>query len=306
MRIYCVRDFVDDMGYSSMDYFCNDTLDQLNTYVDDEYDTSEFDTGDMFRVSMSSSGEFSDDNEGIFFWNGSRLVFPFYNGELNSFGSNEYEIDQEICPDGFVPNLFQVIHDFHPDDPYQDNGIDCNRIYFTDLSSYYDDIKENFETYEVESSVSSDLSITKFYANGEDYILVYPGEVNKRLGAYLKCNRPYDFDIDSALSEYDVEISSSKILDMCDLDSAFIIFVHPKYLDISYDSCGRGGIHARARKSRGGNSSNYDSSGISAYATKPSFTVKEKRYCCKKTGKGKTCSRMAKDGYDYCGIHLRY
>lgn len=307
MQVHYITDFVYCNDLDCLEYYSRDTLRLLNDHVNDYVDTSYWSRGDMIRVEMERYCTSSwSGNEGLFFWNGSELIYPFYNGNLNRIGSCEYEIDQQIQSEGFVPNCFQAIFDFNPKDTFEDyDGIRGNKTMFTDLCSFESDIYDNHIEYQVASDVADTLSITYFYYNGERYFVIFFGSLNNEINNYISNNRPYDFDAESALLEYNTDISLCSIQNIFDgSDDDHYMFIHPRFKDIDFNACS---YESRlSRKIRNSKFKSNNSIGVK-YNNKPKNNYKTEvavHKCSSVTNKGIRCTRNAKDGYDYCGIHL--
>lgn len=301
MRVHYIANFLSYNDLDCLDYYSENTLCNLNNYIYENVDTSYWSFADMVRVNMEKYGSgYWEDNVGLYVWDGAKLIYPFYNGVLNYFGSNEYEIDQKVNSFGFIPNCFQFIRDYEPYEAFQEDGLLKSKVLFSDLSSYYNDICDSHTRHIVNGSV---FSIADFYANGRRYILMFFGEMSNQIHEYLCNNRPYDFDVDGIFQEYECGINIYNIYDTknsCDDD--FYFFIHPKFLDVNFgnNNCNRfrqlcNESNNKRNKSKG---KKYHNKVIN----KSNGCVE--RYRCKSvTNKGESCSRMAKPGCEYCGIH---
>ena len=301
MQLHYIENFMYHYDMDCLDYYTDSTLNKLNSYIRDNVDTSYWNRGDMVRVSLEKYGCYNwDDNIGLYFWNGHKVIFPFYNGALNYYGSNEYEIDQQVNRFGFVPNQFQFIRDYEPEEAFVDYGLMCSKVLFTNLSNYYNDICDSYIQHYAGDSI---LSIGEFYANGRRYFLMFFGDMSNDICNYLQQNRPYDFDVDSILDEYNCGINIYDIYDMKGSDSNdAYFFIHPNFLDINFNksNCNKynefcSQSHNKSRKSKGKKYVNEIN-----YASK---NVIQKHKCKSVTNKGVSCSRLAREGSDYCGIH---
>jgi hypothetical protein len=311
MQIHYIRNYVYDYDMECLEYYSSDTLSSLNGYIETNIDTSEWSCGDMVRVELERYEKDSwDDNKGLFFWNGYRLIYPFYNGNLNDMGSAEYEMDQQIDVSGFIPNTFQALYDYSPYEPFEyTDGIKNNKIVFTDLSQYYNEISDNYITYNVSNSRydSEDrLTISHFYHNGTKYFVLFYGNMRDEVMNYLCRNRPYDLDTETCLMEYDSSTNIYDIYEKYDSNSYdTYFFIHPRFLSIDFDEivqesplqawCNK--TRVKPKHSKGTKYHNKTSNKMVA----PSSRV----MCSSVTNKGKHCTRMAKDGHSYCGIHLQ-
>lgn len=307
MQIRYITDFVYCNDFEYLEYYSRDTLDLLNDHVNNYINTDDWCHGDMVRVEMERYCTDSwTGNEGLFFWNGYNLIYPFYNGNLNRIGSCEYEIDQEIHNDGFVPNCFQAIFDFDPKEPFDDyDGIRGNKILFTDLSMFEDDIYDNHIKYSIESDADDVISITYFYYNNTKYFLMFFGELNSSVINHITRNRPYDFDAEGVLLEYNADTSLYSIQDMLGgEDYDHYMFIHPRFNSIDFDACNRESrLHSKMRSSK---AKSNNSRGVRYNNTHKSNFKNEvvTHKCLSVTNRGIRCTRNAKSGYDYCGIHL--
>jgi hypothetical protein len=321
MEVHYIENFVIDCGLDCLDYYDCDILSRLNDYVSENVDTSQWNKCDMVRVSPTKRTKTCwTDNQHLFFWDGYNLIYPFYNGNLNDIGTNDYEIDQQVDSSGFVPNVFQAFTDFDPSEPHRlNNGICLNRIYFTNLSDYRNQI--SFSRYVVSSSYCGSngiLNIGSFYHGYKRCFVIVLGEINQNIEHYLDNNRPYDFDISSALQEHDMSIDMDDIYSSYDSsEDDYYLFIQPKFLQIDFD----GGYVKKSRflsnlkkekYSTGSNQSvkNYNndwSSNKKSFekATVPNIICDSKVQCVAYTGTGDRCTRMSKEGENMCGIHLR-
>jgi hypothetical protein len=302
MLVHYIDSFLSYNDIEYLDYYNKNTLDILNNYIYENVDTTYWSMSDMVRVTCEKYGSsYWEDNIGLYFWDGSKLILPFYNGVLNYYGSNEYEIDQKVNSFGFVPNCFQFIHDYEPSEPFANNGLLKSKVLFTNLSSYYNEICDCYTKHMVNGSV---LSIADFYANNRRYILMFFGDMDNQIQEFLCNNRPYDFDIDGIFQEYDCGVNIYNIYDTknsCDED--FYLFIHPKFLDVNFgnaNNCNNfrqlcDNSTNKGNKSKG---KKYHNKVI-----KKNNTNVERHKCKSVTNKGETCSRMAKSGLDFCGIH---
>jgi hypothetical protein len=311
MQIHYIRNYVYDNDLECLEYYSQDTLSSLNNYVDDNIDTSDWSCGDMVRVEMERYEKDSwEDNKGLFFWNGYRLIYPFYHGNLNDFGTVEYEVDTTIDIGGFVPNTFQALYDYSPQEPFDyTDGIKNNKVVFTDLSQYNSEISDNYVTFNVSNSQydsENRLTISHFYHDGIKNFVMFYGNMRDEIMNYLCRNRPYDLDAEATLSEFD---SSTNIYDVYEkydsnsYDNYF--FIHPKFLTIDFEAINQESpLQAWCNRTK---SRSKHAKGV-FYHNTPSnkySTGSNKTQCISVTNKGKCCTRMAKSGHSYCGIHLQ-
>lgn len=314
MNIHYVYNFVSNFGLYELDYYNPDTLDQLNNFIYENIDYSYWSRGDMVRVSLTENEDSNwYDIRGLYFWNGSALIYPFYNGKINSFGTTEYEIDSQISNSGYIPNIFQFAHEFHPADAFSNSdGINDCKILFSNLSSFSEVYNSDGKYYLSNNYDSTGYAtVYKFEHNSINYHVFILGEDNYQIQEYFSSNRPYEFDISQVCSEYDISLSPDEIR------SAFglgyydqLMFIHPRFLNTSFENtvCESDCIVSRIQNSR--RKTNYSSSGYVLsrdYTSKPNKKSDScnKSRCIGSTSKGHPCTRMAKSGHSYCGIHLR-
>jgi len=302
MYVHYINNFLSYNDIEYLDYYTENTLCNLNSFIYENIDTSYWNPSDMVRVNCQKYGSgYWEDNVGLYFWDGSKLIFPFYNGVLNYYGSNEYEIDQRVNSFGFVPNCFQFIRDYEPHEAFNYDGLLKSKVLFTDLSSYYNDICDSHTRHMVNGRV---LSIADFYTNGRRYVLMFFGEMNNQVHEYLCNNRPYDFDVDGIFEEYNCGVNIYNIYDTKNSNSEdYHFFIHPKFLDVNFgysNNCNkfRQMCHNSNNSSNKSKGKKYHNKIISR-ANAPV----ERHKCKSVTNKGETCSRLAKPGCDYCGIH---
>jgi hypothetical protein len=310
MQIHYIRNYVYDNDLECLEYYSQDTLSSLNNYVDDNIDTSDWSCGDMVRVEMERYEKDSwEDNKGLFFWNGYRLIYPFYHGNLNDFGTVEYDVDSTIDINGFVPNTFQALYDYLPYEPFEfTDGIKNNKIVFTDLSRYCDEINYNFETFNVSNSCYSGdgkFTISHFYHDGTRYFVMFFGDMRDEIINYLSRNRPYDLEAETCLMEFDASTNIYDVYEKYDSTSYdTYFFIHPRFLNVDFEAVNcETPLQIRCRESR---SKPKHAKGTFYHNTpsgKYSAPVSKNR-CISVTNKGKHCTRMAKSGHSYCGIHL--
>ena len=323
MQVRYIDNFVNDCDIDCVDYYDCNIIDKLNDYVNQNMNTNSWNSGDMIRVSPTKRTKTCwFDNQHLFFWSGYNLVYPFYNGNLNDIGTNDYEIDQQIDSSGFIPNTFQAFNDFDPHEPHSlSNGICMNRIYFTNLSEYKNEIISSFSRYVVSNThleSNGIINIGSFYHGYKRCFVVVLGEINQSVKDYFDDNRPYDFDISSALEEYEMSISMDAIYSSYNSDGDdYYMFIQPRFLQINFD----GGYIKKSRflskinEEKKNTNSNYSVKNYNGdytsnkrkfeKATVPNIIYDSKPECTAYTGKGDKCTRDAKDGHDMCGIHLR-
>jgi len=302
MATHYINNFVVWMENIVLEYYNPKTIQNLNNFVSQCINTYSWNIGDSVRVANNCYGEFERGVEGLFIWNGSELIYPFYNGKLNKYGCRGYEIDQLIHSSGYVPNTIKFIYDFEP-------GNGENRVLFTDLSYFKDEILSNKSQYCVDHNYN-DEGITCF--KFRDYCIVILGETPYEFYNYIENNRPYDFNIDDIIIEYEMSVSKQDMIHTFGTEK--IMLIHPRFFNIDFDNSGydSDGILSRVKSSRnktsyscdGYNNTSYNTSSKTSSTKK--FVLQETRdKCIGKTGKGKSCSRAAKNGYSFCGIHLR-
>jgi hypothetical protein len=248
--------------------------------------------------------------EGLFFWTGYSLVYPFYDGKLNDVSSREFEIDQALDSCGFVPNLFQAISEFEPEDMFGlDNGITNNKILFSDLSEFADEIYDNCVSYNVSNNhYDSDniISVGHFEKNYRRYFVIFLGRMNDMVYTYLRNNRPYDFDIDNVFSEFSMSIGLSDVIDTFDSSySDCYFFIQPRFLDIKFDKYGTSILSRRIAQSQVAHRIAEKAEFYGGKSVKKTKKKEQQNQCQSYTARGDQCSRLAKKGEDYCGIHLK-
>ncbi len=308
MSVHYIYNFVRDNGDYELDYFNSKTVDELNDYIYENIDTSYWNRCDLVRVSLDCDCDGSwCDTKGLFVWDGSKVIFPFYNGNVKRYSSPEYSVNQKICCDGFMPNTFQAIHDFYPEDISCLSDGFSNKIFFTDLSDMKYDIIDNMRIFDVSNCYTDEISLSRFYYNGRSYILLMIGEYDSGVGNYLENNRPYDFDIYSAIDEYNIDTNVQDILDTFDESSdTQILFIRPEYFNINFNiSCRTNKISniVKSTNSRR-NTKNVTREEASKYCPQVEHKA-QKTKCQAVKSNGQSCSRMAKSGNRYCGIHSK-
>lgn len=300
-------------GIDDVEAFSNTTLDMLNEYIYSNEDTSDWERGDMIRICLNQYEDMSwYKNQGLFFWNGYNAIFPFYDGNLNDVGSVAFEIDQQLDNYGYVPNTFDIVSEYDPDDFFnQCDAVTGNKIGFADLASYYDEIVDNCRSFSVENchyESDGEITVTSFYANGRRFGLLFFGQLTSEICDYISANRPYDFDVEGVICEFNVGMTTDHVQSYLGLDwNDRCMFIHPRMLSVQYDTYSYGSsLDRRIADSR----VSYTSSNGSSFAN---FTnqkkVKNKKkkqvsQCGAYTSKGYQCTRMSKSGEEYCGIHL--
>ncbi len=302
MRVHYINNFLSYNDIDCLDYYNDNTLCNLNNFIYENIDTSYWSVSDMVRVNCQKYGSgYWEDNVGLYFWTGSKLIFPFYNGVLNYYGSNEYEIDQKVNNFGFVPNCFQFIRDYEPFEPFQYDGLLKSKVLFSDLSLYYNDICDNHTRHMVNGMV---LSISEFYANNRRYILLFFGEMNNQIHEYLCNNRAYDFDVNGIFQEYNCGINMYNIYDTKNSsEDDYYFFIHPNFLNVNFgynNNCNN--FRQMCNNSYNTNNKSKGKKYHNKLIAKNNRNT-ERHKCKSMTNNGETCSRMAKEGRDYCGIH---
>lgn len=303
MTVHYINDYLSANNLDTLDYYDCNFINELNNYIQYYIDTSYWSRADIVRVSSSRYSECYG-NDTLFFWDGTSVVYPFYNGTLNNIGTCEFEIDTEIDSCGFTPNLFQCIHDFYPDDVIGVQDGMYNKILFTDLSSFSDSIFDNCVKY---NAGCITVSISYFYAGGVRYFIMFIGDMTDEISNYIYANRPYDFDIESCLPEHDINITLNDIYDTYGCSGEHVMFIHPRFLYTDFDSVNcNNRLQEMMEQSRSvytqSNGGNFNVSNTNLKRSKKNTNVKNK--CVSVTSKGVQCSRVARDGSDFCGIHI--
>jgi hypothetical protein len=223
---------------------------------------------------------------------------PFYNGHINRYGTNEYEIDQQTNRFGVVPNNIQFIYDYDPNEVLCEDGLLKSKVMYSNLSNYYDEICSSHSRHIVNGEI---FSMADFYANGKRYILMFFGEMNCQIKQYLCNNRPYDFDAEGILEDLCCGIDIYNIYDTKDSCSDdYHIFIPSHFININFDDviCNKFNNYCNRNQSR-----NMKSKGKKYQNEIHNNSKKVRNKCISVTNKGVACSRMAKDGSEYCGIH---
>lgn len=317
MYVHYVTDFVRDCGLMYLDYYNSSTLSDLNTYISNNVNTSEWGYGDLIKVLRErSSYTSSDDCYCMFFWNGYSLVYPFYDGALNTIGSSGYEIDQQIDGSGYVPNMFQAIHNFDVTTAINNlNGCLSNHVYFSCLQIFSEQILNSINRFGISNNYEQSqgvISVCCFNYGSINYYVMYLGDFTDAIYTHLSYNRPYDFDIFGVVNEFNLGCSVSDLYEAVGASSSDIfMFIHPRFLNIDYNNyqCSPNRLTTLIQSSKSKKKTSKGKVSKDALIEKSTPTrvnqTTDKRFCCSVTGKGGQCSRAAKSGHDYCGIHLR-
>lgn len=301
MQVHYISNFLNEYDMDELDYYNDSVLSDLNCYIRDNVDTSYWNTNDMIRVKLERYGDNEwYDNKGLYFWDGYKLILPFYNGTINYYGSDEYEFDQQLNRFGFVPNHMQFIRDYTPDEPLCEDGLFKSKVMFSNLSMFYDDIYESHSRHIVNGSI---FTMADFYANGRRYILMFFGELDNRIREYICSNNPYDFDVEGILNDLNCDISLDDIYytkNSCPDDYHF--FIPSEFLSINFNDkiTNKFNNYCNTSKSKG-----KKSKGVKYHnqVIQKNSNQNNRSKCISVTNKGVSCSRMAQDGSSYCGIH---
>jgi hypothetical protein len=301
MQVHYISNFLNEYDMDRLDYYNNSTTKDLNCYIQNNVDTSYWQVADIIRVKLELYGEKEwYDNKGLYFWNGSKLITPFYNGVINYYGSTEYEVDQQINRFGMIPNNIQFIHDYEPNEPFCNDGLIKSKVLFSDLSAFYNDICSSQTRHNVGDSI---LSIADFYTNSRRYILIFFGEMTNEIHEYICQNRPYDFDVEGVLEDLNCGIDIYNIYDTKDSSSDDFHFIIPnEFLNINFNDKIHNVFNDYCSKSK---NSGRKSKGVKYHnqiiEKKSNEAIRHK--CISVTNKGVACSRMAQVGSTCCGIH---
>jgi hypothetical protein len=311
MQVHYIENFVRDIGCTYLDYYNYDTLHLLNTYIYKNFDISSWKRFDIARVELSIYSERNwPCSEGLYFWDGNKLIFPFFNGQLNCIGSSEYDIDQTIDRFGFIPNVFQLFRDYLPHDVNYTYCINSNRFIFSNLYEHNPDLFSNIAHYQISNNHEDTgvLTVLTFSFNSSNYFVITLGALTQEQVNYMCTNGVYDLEFDTACYEYNLEYSAQDIksqIGYSDYNNDHILFLHPRFMYMNFDIP----ITYNISYTQESNSSivrgTRPQSRSCEKATKPKFNKVKNKKCGGDTNKGQGCSRMAKEGYDYCGIHLR-
>jgi len=306
MRTHYIYDFVRDSGDYELDYTSTSTLYSLTSYIENNYDTSDWDKCDFVRVCIDDSCSNSwYDTQGLFIWDGSKVVYPYYNGNPKNYSNDSYSINYNVCCDGFIPNTFDAIYDYdiHELDDISD-GL-SNKICFAKLSYYKNDIISNMREYGVSNSYSDRITVSQFVYCGRSFMIIFLGSSNGNVLNYFNESRPYDANVESAFEEYDVNCSVQDVIDSVDSGySDRIFFIRPEYFRVDFRSKNSNNRLSQYSNSRS-NVKNVTKEQASMYAVTVSQKCKKSK-CQGVKSNGQGCSRMAKNGYSYCGIHIKY
>jgi len=300
MEVRYISNFLNEYDFEELDYYNDSTLSNLNSYIYNNVDVSYWNKGDMVRVKLERYGNKEwYDNRGLYFWDGSRLLMPSYEGGVNYYGSNEYEIDQQTNRFGVVPSNLQFIYDYEPNEPLCEDGLMKSKVMYSNLSNYYDEICESHSRHIINGDI---FSMADFYANGKRYILMFFGELNEQVQEYLCNNHPYDFDVEGILDDLNCGVDIYNIYDTkgsCSDD--FHFFIPSEFLSINFNDnvCSR--LNQYCKNSQSKNKKSKGKKYQNQIINKNNTNVRQR--CISVTNKGVACSRMAKDGSEYCGIH---
>ena len=147
-----------------------------------------------------------------------------------------------------------------------------------------------------------------FSFNSSKYFVIVLGTLTQELVNYMCTNSVYDLDFDTACYEYDLEYSAEDIKNQIGYNyynNDHILFVHPRFVGINFDIPITHNLVYTFNHNTTNVRGTQPQIRSCEKATKPKFNKVKSKKCSGGTNKGQGCSRMAKEGYDYCGIHLR-
>lgn len=231
---HIIDDFVSFCGETCMMYLDNDTFYRLKEYIRDEVDTSNWYRCDIIEVYMTHDCSESPE---IFVWDGYTVCYPFYGGSCNDYQSDvKKNIDDVIHRNGFMPEIFKAYFDYDPNSVFFNDDISFpSKTGFTNLSKWYDEIKENvFCLDNVQTCYgNSTVHICKF--DGDKH-LIFIGDFDSDIESYICNNNPYDFDIANLIFGYNLDVDFDTILRECGSEEGDdFFFIHPRHINMNYN-----------------------------------------------------------------------
>jgi hypothetical protein len=236
-----MENFLDHCGKYSVQYMDDRTCEMLNEYIQNsgEIDTDDWEICDFVRIPCCQNSYYDSDTEecdyeGLFIWDGNKVIYPFYGGNPSSGKCKK--IDNSICMDGYIPDNLILYSDYYPSDVFNvKNGV-SSCIGFGKIMN--DDNEEilmsNMCTMKNVKSVHKEKNLTVFNF-GPGRFVVFFGTCDSRIINHLKNYRPFDLDIKNVISKYNMSISMNDLCDFCggSMDNDYL-FIHPNYLTLNY------------------------------------------------------------------------
>jgi hypothetical protein len=237
-----MENFLEHVNKYSVQYMDSRTCDMLNEYIRDsgEIDTDDWEICDFVRIPCSRNSCYDSDDdscdvEGLFIWDGNKVIYPFYGGHPSSGKSKK--IDTSICKSGYIPDNLILYADYYPDEVFNvKNGLaacvgfgkiindDNEEIILSNMST----MKNVKSAYNKEKS----LTVCNF---GPSRFVVFFGIPDTRVINYLKDYRPFDLDMQSVISKYNMSIQLEDLHEFSGgSDNSDYLFIHPSYLTLIF------------------------------------------------------------------------